>query len=1369
MTTAYDARIIAWLEQTLAPGGRSRLSPLIQATQVQMLCGETPDPTPPAGSIRAILTRHAGRMQELAQAWITFCQHKHFHAEQYQGDFLPMYLALYCPINIAKLQWCLLDLVRQGALHGDVQVLDVGAGTGTTLLAILDFLITWAHGCALYGASFPVTRVTATELDQPPAALAYAQQVVATYATQLEAQMSANAPTTSIMAWAASWARDTTWVVHDLNAAPYPSTTSTLLVASYVLNELTLAGTTHLGTMLSTLPTGGIAMILEPGDQHDATHLMAWRHTVMTQMPQLTTLGPCGTGHGSTVMAHCMNCWNARHESLYQSVLHLTFRRWVTWYDSQADTRMFTNDANNLLSWSYVLLQAGDPTLPTDPPAPDQEFDPDTLELTCLRSPRHLLNVPPAANTNGTTGMRWNERVHFCSTPVAPVLNLAYQHDLPVLAPRQRYGSVVRVQGWLNSGRDPAWVWLNLCAGTEITPLEAPPTLDATFLPQDSTQVRQALRERLELLPGSSNAGVDSASVLAAVIDRTDAAVPTIPYDALLPIALLLPGVTLVVAPPDSLLLCAGLRDITTDNDLLDLVTVLDESVAAEERWQRLDMLGQGFSRLVFLAPALLDQPDVCACLQCVHQTSGLRFIATDATSADDLEPALTRLETRLAALNGQPRRLRVTVPPQEALVEVPPPVGSDTPRMIPSRPVARPSAPVAHTRAVTRVVSFCRRHLDRRFTIMAPMMHGTEPLPDLCVIHATGRGMLIRICSATARDLQRAMQSTMLPTEMPAIPLGQAEQQDLEEIVAAIAAATAAADPTPLALVGMVLFPNIATADLQHIRPSPRPAGIVWAGREILSPQTFREAIEAHLSPPLTDIQMRALRTRLSPEAVIPTPLIIHRSLPAGETPEVADTLLDYDQEWAVKVDISLSDAARTATQGVHVRLINGVAGSGKSLILLHRAHLLHHYYPHKRFQILTHNRALIHDLAYRYRQLSGQAALPCRTFLGWCKTVWPHTVRAWPNVVGQHDPRLQRSLTRAWEAHLTATRLTPTMFWDEICWLKDQRIFTRADYLAVSRTGRGTPFTQELRQQVFSALEAYDADLHDQGVVDWGDIPRLLWQAIQAGQVPSPQIDVLLVDEAQFFAPLWIEILQWALTPRTGSLFLVADPTQGFLKRRISWKQLGLDVRGQVQYLTRSYRTTRAILHMANQFYLLRQPHDRADMVQPVLTDMRAGTPPCLLTLADADEEQAYVVTEVTALMAQQVPPAHILVIHATWQGAENLRHRLSVVLGAERVSDPRRTSRRDTIRVCSLHAATGLEGAIVFLVGLQEIWASEDHPQITPDEQRELVRDNTRKLYMAMTRAGQRLVMTGVGAPPAALSTLLATSPAVDQVDA
>ena len=45
------------------------------------------------------------------------------------------------------------------------------------------------------------------------------------------------------------------------------------------------------------------------------------------------------------------------------------------------------------------------------------------------------------------------------------------------------------------------------------------------------------------------------------------------------------------------------------------------------------------------------------------------------------------------------------------------------------------------------------------------------------------------------------------------------------------------------------------------------------------------------------------------------------------------------------------------------------------------------------------------------------------------------------------------------------------------------------------------------------------------------------------------------ILVDEAQFFAPLWMRLIQKSLNPRNGHLFLVADPTQGFLGRGASW----------------------------------------------------------------------------------------------------------------------------------------------------------------------------------------------------------------------
>jgi superfamily I DNA/RNA helicase len=59
--------------------------------------------------------------------------------------------------------------------------------------------------------------------------------------------------------------------------------------------------------------------------------------------------------------------------------------------------------------------------------------------------------------------------------------------------------------------------------------------------------------------------------------------------------------------------------------------------------------------------------------------------------------------------------------------------------------------------------------------------------------------------------------------------------------------------------------------------------------------------------------------------------------------------------------------------------------------------------------------------------------------------------------------------------------------------------------------------------------------------------------------------------------------------------------------------------------------------------------------------------------------------------------------------------------------------------------------LESPIVFLVGLRELFEEEQSIRLSDDEGQEIMRDNTRKVYMAVTRAGQRLVFTCVGHLP------------------
>jgi superfamily I DNA/RNA helicase len=91
---------------------------------------------------------------------------------------------------------------------------------------------------------------------------------------------------------------------------------------------------------------------------------------------------------------------------------------------------------------------------------------------------------------------------------------------------------------------------------------------------------------------------------------------------------------------------------------------------------------------------------------------------------------------------------------------------------------------------------------------------------------------------------------------------------------------------------------------------------------------------------------------------------------------------------------------------------------------------------------------------------------------------------------------------------------------------------------------------------------------------------------------------------------------------------------------------------------------------------------------------------------------------------------------------------------VFGSEAAVDPTQAPPEDQIRVCSLNAATGLESPIVFLLGVRDLYEREQSIRLSDEERLELMRDNTRKLYMACTRAGQRLVLTYVGPVPEGL---------------
>ncbi|KPV54244.1 hypothetical protein SE17_04950 [Kouleothrix aurantiaca] len=458
------------------------------------------------------------------------------------------------------------------------------------------------------------------------------------------------------------------------------------------------------------------------------------------------------------------------------------------------------------------------------------------------------------------------------------------------------------------------------------------------------------------------------------------------------------------------------------------------------------------------------------------------------------------------------------------------------------------------------------------------------------------------------------------------------------------------------------------------------------------------------------------------------------------------------------LKTDLDLSDEAQAMSNEFGLHLVSGVAGSGKSLLVLYRARLLRQFFPQKRILVLTHNRPLIHDLEARYQRLAGSDAMvEWRTFLSWCMAHW---ASGEPKLHPIGERSRSQLLSQTWHQHLADTVISERMLQEEIDWLKDRLLNTRQAYLAADRTGRGFGLNETMRGRMYDAILTYHRLLKEQKLADWGDVPRRMWLALQEGRANPVPYDFILVDEAQFFAPIWFEIIKLILKPN-GHLFMVADPTQGFLKRGQSWLASGLNVRGRSSRLEKCYRTTREILDFASQMYQLRLPGDDEALVAPHVQHMPGGIPPQIIGLDSEQDEIAQVINEIRALHQHGTPLEHILIVHAEWQGADRMLGRLQKEFGMAAVANPKGVAPGKHIRVCTMNAATGLESPIVFVMGLHRMWEAEQSVRISEEERAELVRDNTRKFYMAFTRAGQRLAITYVGNLPVVFQGLASPS--------
>lgn len=553
-----------------------------------------------------------------------------------------------------------------------------------------------------------------------------------------------------------------------------------------------------------------------------------------------------------------------------------------------------------------------------------------------------------------------------------------------------------------------------------------------------------------------------------------------------------------------------------------------------------------------------------------------------------------------------------------------------------------------------------------------------------------------------------------------------------------------------------LVIFPEL---DENQIKLVIKSHGIQLGGKEMMEPVELLTFLRTHMGMPVSPTVFRHMRRQFNPETKL-------TAIPGDED----SAMLDFDQEFALKSEIHLPiDARRSANYNLWV--LTGGAGSGKTQVLIHRASLLRKLNPQMSILILTHNEAIRQSIENQYRAFHGEdRKITIMSINHWCRrrlNIDERLVRL-QDVTEQVDQVMKRQLQKV--------SISRTQFMREIAFIKGRLMFRESDYLSFNRSGQAVSLDNEAREAIWRALLTLDNELATQHKRLYNDIPKMLLQSTRRGKLLE-HYDHILVDEAQYFSPVEFELIKKSLKPFKGQLYLTYDANQGFLNNRIHWQDTGLDLRGRSMRLLYNYRHNPNIMRAAQAFHLNRLPDESDDIIisskhhdasrQPTVQGPDENSPlPKLLHFNSERDEQNRLLKEIHNRLSRSTEngarllPHEILVLTPDEESANHLaaeiEHQLSIAVSNPALDD----ATSNTLRVCPLDSATGLESKAVFVTGIQQLFEAENDSELSDRERHTLVTDNTRKLYMGMTRAGDELtlMMTCDSIPNALLSPFL-----------
>jgi superfamily I DNA/RNA helicase len=439
----------------------------------------------------------------------------------------------------------------------------------------------------------------------------------------------------------------------------------------------------------------------------------------------------------------------------------------------------------------------------------------------------------------------------------------------------------------------------------------------------------------------------------------------------------------------------------------------------------------------------------------------------------------------------------------------------------------------------------------------------------------------------------------------------------------------------------------------------------------------------------------------------------------------------------------------------------VAGSAGTGKTIVALHRAAFLARANPDSRILLTTFSETLASALRTKLRRLiSNEPRLGERLEVHAIDAIGqrlyellvaqaPLPVRGLMQPPGLNAGRVNlasREVLRELmeEASRTADHKFSLHFllteWEQV--VDAWQLETWEAYRDVARLGRKTRLAEKPRLLLWSIFEHFRSALKGRNLTTRAAMFTRLAASLSTAK--NPPFEFVVVDEAQDISVAQLRFLAALGRGRANSLFFAGDLGQRIFQQPFSWKSLGVDIRGRSTTLHVNYRTSHQIRTQADRLL--------APEVSDVdgNTEERRGTvsvfngvPPEIMVLDSPDDEIAAVAKWLSALKTtENILPHEIGMFVRSQAQLERASKAMQAAGLPFKILDERIETTSGHASVGTMHLAKGLEFRAV-VVPLQERIET-----VGDDADLEDVYNTERQLlYVACTRARDHLLVTGV----------------------